>query len=175
MMVQSLIEDRFQLKMHREIKELPVYELLVAKSGLKMKLSADQSPEALQESGSKPPPLPQRGGPAPRGVLRMGRGSLETNGAPVSNFILGLSQQLGRPVIDKTGITGFYDIKLQWTPELGQGQVAPGGSEPAPPPPDISGPSIFTAIQEQLGLRLESSKGPVEVLVIDSVQKPTEN
>jgi uncharacterized protein (TIGR03435 family) len=82
---------------------------------------------------------------------------------------------LGRPVIDKTGITGFYDIKLQWTPELGQGQVAPGGSEPAPPPPDISGPSIFTAIQEQLGLRLESSKGPVEVLVIDSVQKPTEN
>jgi uncharacterized protein (TIGR03435 family) len=82
---------------------------------------------------------------------------------------------LGRPVIDKTGLTGFYDIKLQWTPELGQGQVAPGGPEPAPAPPDISGPSIFTAIQEQLGLRLESSKGPVEVLVIDSVQKPAEN
>jgi uncharacterized protein (TIGR03435 family) len=81
---------------------------------------------------------------------------------------------LGRPVIDKTGLQGFYDIKLQWTPELGQGPVPSGGSEPTPPP-DASGPSIFTAIQEQLGLRLESAKGPIEVLVIDSVQKPTEN
>ena len=105
----------------------------------------------------------------------MGRGSLETNGAPVANFIQGLSQQLGRPVIDKTGLKGLYDIKLQWTPEFGQGLAAPGSPEPTPPPVDVSGPSIFTAIQEQLGLRLESAKGPVEVLVIDSVQKPTEN
>jgi uncharacterized protein (TIGR03435 family) len=174
-MVQSLLEDRLQLKIHRETRELPVYELLVAKGGSKMSLSADQSPEKPPEPGSPPLSMPQRGAPAPRGMMKMGRGSLETNGVPISNFIMGLSQQLGRPVIDKTGLKGFYDIKLQWSPELGQGLFAPGSAEPAPPPSDASGPSIFTAIQEQLGLRLESAKGPVDVLVIDSVQKPTEN
>jgi len=165
LMLQSLIEDRFQLKMHRETKELPVYEIVVARGGPKIKPSEDQSPPS--------PGQPQRGGPMPRGSMRMGRGDLEANGVPVSNFILGLSQQLGRPVIDKTGLKGLYDFKLQWTPEFGQGPIVPGGPEPPPPPAD--GPSIFTAIQEQLGLRLESTKGPVEVLVIDSVQKPSEN
>jgi uncharacterized protein (TIGR03435 family) len=105
----------------------------------------------------------------------MGRGDLEANGVLVANLVAALSQQLGRTVIDKTDLKGFYDIKLQWTPELGQGPLGPGGPEPKEPPADASGPSIFTAIQEQLGLRLESAKGPVEVLVIDSVQKPTEN
>jgi len=167
LMLQSLIEDRFQLKIHRETKELPVYELVVARSGPKIKASEDQSPL----SGAPP----QRGGPIPRGSMRMGRGDLEATGVPVSNFILGLSQQLGRPVIDKTGLKGLYDIKLQWTPEFGQGPVVPGGPEPPRPPADAPGPSIFTAVQEQLGLRLESTKGPVDVLVIDSVQKPSEN
>jgi uncharacterized protein (TIGR03435 family) len=175
LMMQSLIEERFQLKMHRETRELPVYELVVAKGGSKMKLSEDQSPIRPPERGAPPPPLPQRGGPMPRGAMRMGRGDLEANGLPLANFIQALSQQLGRPVIDKTELKGLYDIKLQWTPELGQGPVAPGGPEPPPPPAEFSGPSIFTAVQEQLGLRLESTKGPVEVLIIDSVQKPTEN
>ena len=172
-MVQSLIEDRFQFKMHREARELPVYELVVAKGGAKVKLSEDQTPIRLPERGAPPPPPPQRGGPMPRGSMRLGRGDLEATGVPFSNFITALSNQLGRTVIDKTDLKGFYDIKLQWTPEIGQGPVVPGGPEPPPPPAD--GPSIFTAIQEQLGLRLESAKGPVEVLVIDSVQKPSEN
>jgi uncharacterized protein (TIGR03435 family) len=175
LMVQSLIEDRFQLKMHRETKELPVYELLVGKSGSKMKLSADQSPAKPPERGSPLPPPPQRGGPMPRGAMRVGRGALEANGVLITNLVAALSQQLGRTLIDKTDLKGFYDIKLEWTPEIGQGPVVPGGPEPPPPSGDTSGPSIFTAVQEQLGLRLESSKGPVEVLVIDSVQKPTEN
>ena len=174
LMVQSLLEDRFQLKLHRETKELPVYELFTAKGGSKMKLSADQSPIGPSERAS-PPPAPKEGGPMPRGTMGMGPGRVEANGVPIANFIQVLSQQLGRPVIDKTGLKGFYDIKLQWTPDLGGPFIKPGGTEPAPPPPDTSGPSIFTAIQEQLGLRLESAKGPVEVLVIDSVQKPTEN
>ncbi len=114
----------------------------------------------------------------PRGNMRMGRGNLEASGVPLANFIQALSQQLGRTVIDKTELKGLYDIKLQWTPEIGQGGgpfgPGPGGPEP-PPPPDPSGASIFTAVQEQLGLKLESTKGPVDVLVIDSVQKPTEN
>ena len=156
LMLQSLIEDRFQLKMHRETKELPVYEIVVARGGPKIKPSEDQSPPSLGQP-------PQRGGPMPRGNMRMGRGDLEANGVPVSNFILGLSQQLGRTIIDKTGLKGLYDFKLQWTPEFAGGPVVPGGPEPPPPPAD--GPSIFTAIQEQLGLRLESTKGPVEVFL----------
>jgi uncharacterized protein (TIGR03435 family) len=172
LMVQSLLEDRFQLKMHRDTKELPVYELLVAKSGSKMKLSDDQSQMRPPERGLPPP---QRGGPMPRGAMRVGRGAIEGNGVQFANLVTALSQQLGRTVIDKTDLKGFYDIKLEWTPELGQGPVGPGGPEPPAPPADASGPSIFTAVQEQLGLRLESAKGPVEVLVIDSVQKPMDN
>jgi len=94
----------------------------------------------------------------------------------VSNFVNFLVNQLGRPVIDKTGISGLYDLQLEWTP--GSEQV-PGPFPPhpaAPPPPaHASGPSLFTALQEQLGLRLESTKGPVEVVVVDSAQKPAEN
>ena len=110
----------------------------------------------------------------------MGRGSMFASAVPLSTLVNALSQQLGRPIIDKTDLKGLFDIQLQWTPELGQtfgpfGAVAPGGPEPPPPPIDPSGPSIFTALQEQLGLRLESTKGPVEVLVIDSVQPPSEN
>lgn len=175
MMVQSLIEDRFQARIHRETRELPVYELVVAKGGPKIKLSEDQSPFRPPERGAPPPPPPQPGGPTPRGSFRMGRGDLEANGVPLANFVQSLSQQLGRPIVDKTELkSGLYDFKLQWTPELGQGPGLPGPEAP-PPSVDASGPSIFTAIQEQLGLRLESTKGPVEILVIDSVQKPTEN
>jgi uncharacterized protein (TIGR03435 family) len=175
LMLQSLLQDRFQLKMHREAKEMPVYELAVAKGGPRIKLSADQSPIVAPERGAPLPPRPQRGGPMPRGAMAMGRGSFEAHGVPIANFIQGLSQQLGRPIIDKTGLKGFYDITLQWTPEFGVGLVKPGGPDTDPPPADASGPSIFTAIQEQLGLRLDSAKGPVDVLIIDSVQKPVEN
>jgi uncharacterized protein (TIGR03435 family) len=83
------------------------------------------------------------------------------------DFVQILSQQLSRTVIDKTGLPGLYDIKLQWTPELEQAGAALAVSD------DPSRPSIFTALQEQLGLKLESSKGPVEVLVVDSAQIPT--
>ena len=88
------------------------------------------------------------------------------------NFLV---NQLGRPVYDKTGLTGLFDFKLQWTPGSEQAPGPFGPAPDAPPPVDPSGPSLFTALQEQLGLRLESTKGPVEVVVIDSAQKPTEN
>lgn len=176
--MQSLLEDRFQLKFHKETKELPVYELTVAKGGSKLKLNEDQSPFRLPERGDEPPPRPQRGGTMPRGNISMGRGNFEGRGVPFSALVQVLSQQIGRTIINKTDIgAGLYDFKLQWTPDVGQ-----GGGPVGPPPPgveqlpvDPNGPSIFTAIQEQLGLKLESTKGPVEVMVIDSVQKPTEN
>jgi len=177
--MQTLLEDRFQLKFHRETKELPVYELTVVKGGAKLKLNEDQSPFLPPERGAPPPPPPQRGATMSRGSMRIGRGNLEAVGVPFSGFVNSLSQQLGRTVINKTDIgQGLYDIKLQWTPEVesGGGPFGPLPAGAGPPPPgDPSGPSIFTAVQEQLGLKLESTKGPVEVIVIDSAQKPAEN
>jgi uncharacterized protein (TIGR03435 family) len=168
--IQSLLENRFQLQVHRETRELPVYELLVAKGGSKMKLSDDQTVQ-LRASGDPPPP--ERAGSLPRGSMRAGRGNLETNALPFTNFVSALSGITGRKVVDKTGLIGFYDIKLQWTPDPVPADAA--APRPEVPPVDSNGPSLFTAIQEQLGLKLESAKGPVEVLVIDSVSKPTEN
>jgi bla regulator protein blaR1 len=86
---------------------------------------------------------------------------------------LALSRVVGRPVVDKTGLTGTFDMTLHWTPDDTQAFLAP--AQPATAPPENSGPSIFTALQEQLGLRLDSQKGPVEVLVIDSAQLPSAN
>jgi uncharacterized protein (TIGR03435 family) len=97
--------------------------------------------------------------------------------APLSMLAGTLSNQLGRPVIDKTGLTGKFDFKLDWTPDLGQneGPFGKGPEGEASPPPNNDGPTLFTALQEQLGLRLESQKGPVEMIVIDKVEKPSEN
>jgi uncharacterized protein (TIGR03435 family) len=178
--LQSLLEDRFQLKLHRETRELAAYELVIAKGGSKVKLSEDQSPIKPPDRGdsSKPPQVFRPGGPMPRGSMWMRVGGLEANGVEFSSFVQMLSQQVGRTIIDKTGLKGLVDLKLQWTPEMGQRGTPfgplPAGGDP-PPASDPSGPSIFTAVQEQLGLKLESTKGPVEVLIIDSVEKPTEN
>ena len=86
-----------------------------------------------------------------------------------------LTQSVGRPVIDKTGLTGYYDFALQWMPQPGSGmpfQLA-GAPPAAPPAAEPDGPNLFTAVQEQLGLKLESARGPVEVIVIDRLEKPT--
>jgi uncharacterized protein (TIGR03435 family) len=153
LMLQSLLEDRFNLKLHRELRDEPVYELTIAKGGLKLKEAAN----SLKQQ--------QRG-------MRIGRGQLTGTAAPIVILVNVLSQQLGRSVIDKTGLAGQYDFELKWTPDVGQAQ---GGPADAGPPPDLGGPSLFTALQEQLGLKLESTKGPVDVLVIDRAEKPSEN
>jgi uncharacterized protein (TIGR03435 family) len=159
LMLQSLLEDRFKLKSHFETKELPVYNLVVGKGGPKLKES-----EAGQED---------------RQMQRMGRGQASLNGANMAMLVRLISQALGRDVIDKTGLTGRYDIELKWTPDEAA-MRGPGEGPERPPtentaPPDTSGPSLFTAVQEQLGLKLESSKGPVGILVVDHVEKASEN
>jgi len=156
--LQALLAGRFQLTLHHETKQQPVYALAIGKNGSK-----------LQESHSKQDAR----------HMMMGRGNFDGEGVPLEMLTSALSRQLGRPVLDRTGLKGNFDFKLQWTPDPGQsaGQFAgppPPGAE-APPPPDPNGPSIFTAIQEQLGLRLESQKGPVDLIVIDRVEKPSEN
>jgi len=110
--------------------------------------------------------------------MRVGRGQLTAQAVPMTPFANMLSQQLQRTVVDKTGLTGKYDIELNWTPDQGAEPMfkgpdgAPQRSDAAP---DSSGPSIFTALQEQLGLKLQSAKGPVETIVIDHVEMPSEN
>jgi uncharacterized protein (TIGR03435 family) len=176
LMTQTLLEDRFQLKVHRETKEVPVYALLPGKSGLKL-------PEAKEGNCVKPgPDLPPPGRgpgqlpPTPCGGFFMGPNTLVGGKISMKQFADGLSNILGRPVLDKTGFTGTFDVKLEFSPEgtafAGGLPGIPGG---LPPVFDTSGPSIFTAVQDQLGLKLESQKGPGEVLIIDHAEKPSEN
>ncbi len=159
LMLQGLLEDRFKLKSHFETKELPVYNLVVGKGGPQLKESAS--------------------GDQDRQMQRFGRGQATLNGANMAMLVRMISQALGRDVIDKTGLTGRYDIELKWTPDEnamrgpGEGPERPPSETPAPP--DNSGPSLFTAVQEQLGLKLESSKGPVGILVVDHVERASEN
>jgi bla regulator protein blaR1 len=152
-MMQGLLADRFQLVFHRETKDLPMYALVVGKNGSKLK-------EVAEGNG------PQ---------VRMGRGLIQGQGMGMDMFATQLSNALGRSVTNKTGLGASYDIKLEWTPEQSGGMVQrDGGGADAAAPAD-AGPSIFAALQEQLGLRLESTKGPVTLLVIDKAEKASEN
>lgn len=176
LMMQTLLADRFKLSLRRETKEMPVYALVVAKDGPKLHEAKDV--EINQQDA--PPDAPKTAAPvgdkAPRGTMRMGRGQLSAQAVRLSMLANLLSSEVGRSVIDKTGLTGVYDIELKWTPDQSQGQMFKGADTgDSAPPPDTSGPTIFTALQEQLGLKLESQKGPVEMFVIERVEKPTEN
>jgi uncharacterized protein (TIGR03435 family) len=139
-LLRQLLADRFQFKFHRETKDLPVYALIADKRGPTMKRSA---PDAQYHWG-------------------VGRGQWNVTRVSMAQFARSLAREVGRTVVDLTGIAGNYDFKLEWTPE---------STETTPE----AGPSIFTALQEQLGLRLESRKLPIEILVVDRVDKPSEN
>ena len=154
-MMQARLAERFKLVGHRETRELPMYALVVARSGLKVRLT-----EAPGIMGQNPFSMP-------------GRGRLIGTGVSAEMLAKVLSNQLGRSVQDQTGLRGIFDFKLEWAPD-----PQTGGAEGAPPEPvDLrTGRSLFSAIQEQLGLKLEARKGTVEVLVIDHIERtPTEN
>jgi uncharacterized protein (TIGR03435 family) len=136
-MIQALLADRFKLVAHTETRQLPIYNLVLAKNG--------------------PTLQPAKNGRA----YNTRKGHFSDQGATAAVLAEQLAEELGRPVVDKTGLTDHYDITLTWTPD---------NSATAD-----SGPSIFTAIQEQLGLKLESAKGPVETLVVDHIEAPTPN
>ena len=109
-------------------------------------------------------------------IMMNGRGELTMTGAALECFADVLSRQLGRLVVDKTGLKGEYDFTLKWTPDEGPGQPCAAVRPEMPRRrPDASGPTIFTALQEQLGLKLETQKGPVDTIVIDHVERPSEN
>ena len=169
-MLQALLADRFKLAVHHDSKELSIYALVVAKNGPKLH---EAKPGDTYPNGIKGPDGVGRGG-----IMRMGRGQLTGQALPLSALARLLTDQLGRTVVDKTGLPGNYDFTLQWTPDESQGAMFRGpdtGPQGSAPSADPSGPSLFTALQEQLGLKLESQKGPVETYVIDHAEKPSEN
>jgi bla regulator protein blaR1 len=137
----ALLADRFQLIVHKETKEQPIYALVPAKYGSKLREAKEPGPR-LMTNGRR----------------------MQGSAVSIEMLTQVLSSQMERPVVDKTGLTGKYDFVLEWTPDMG----AAGDSGPV-------GPTIFTALQEQLGLRLESPKGPVQNIVIDRAEKPSEN
>lgn len=151
LVLQAVLADRFQLKVHRETKDLPVYALAVARNGPKMKESA---PDDKFSAGFEMRPFAR----------------MTNRKTTMTQFAGFLSIHAGRPVVDRTDLPGSYDFTLEWNLDDVQ-QSEPGGTIGASP----ARPSIFTAIQEQLGLKLEPSKAPVEVLVIDHAEKPSEN
>jgi uncharacterized protein (TIGR03435 family) len=152
-MVQKLLADRFKLTFHYEKQELPVYALTVARNGPK-----------LTKSAGDPNGLPS--------LLFRGLGLLPAQNASMTDFANVMqSAVLDRPVVDRTGLAGKYDFVLNWTPD--DSQVRSMGAVVPPPPDNAKVPGLFTAIEEQLGLRFESTRAPVQVLVIDRVEKPT--
>jgi bla regulator protein blaR1 len=147
--VQALLKDRFQLQLHPETRIAPIYSPAIAKAGIKSSgLSATQSP--------------QRG-------ITAGQGTMLGEAASMTQLAYKLSRLLQRPVVNNTALAGNYDFKLEWTPDLSPS--APDGQ----PVETSLGPSLFSALQQQLGLRLEATKGPMDVIVIDHVDKPSEN
>jgi uncharacterized protein (TIGR03435 family) len=140
LMMQTVLADRFKLKVHRETNNHPIYELVVAKSGCKLKESPAGEPQRM--------------------MIRNGR--IVSHAVPVFNMISNLSYETGRIVVDKTGLTGDYDFTLNWTPEEQSGT-------------DGAGPSIFTALEEQLGLKLVPAMGPVDTIVVDRIEQPSPN
>jgi uncharacterized protein (TIGR03435 family) len=176
-MMQGLLADRFQLKAHRETRELPVYELVVARNGHRLK----EVPAPPDRVTGTPPPPPGVSALPTGEVLHYSSG-IAGSAVPLSSVVSALSLLLGRPVVDKTGIKGYYDFKMLFSREGLTSTVSGSplrlelGPVPgAEPGAGASAPSIFTAVQEYLGLMLDSTRSPVEVLVIDSVQKPKEN
>jgi uncharacterized protein (TIGR03435 family) len=173
-MLQGLLADRFKLAAHHETKELPIYALVLARSDGTL---GSQLRRNDCESAGSAPAAPDATQPRRCGSISNGFGRLTIRAMPMAQILQFLSPSVNRVVLDRTGLIGNFDLDLQWTPDVPQ--APPGGRPPGEPPllngqiVDPNGPSIFTALQEQLGLKLESTKGPVDVLVIDHVEQPT--
>jgi uncharacterized protein (TIGR03435 family) len=185
LMLQSLLEERYQLKFHREMREMPVYALVAAKGGLRLTSTreggcVEPTPNTPPDwaGGRMAPPLDGPLPPARCGTLRvmLGSAGAEMQGGKISMAELArsLSLVMDRTVIDRTGFAGLPDIHLTFLPDDSTAAMPPPPPGAAPAL-EMKTPSILTALQEQLGLRLESTKGQVEVIVIDHAERPSSN
>lgn len=189
LMLRTLLAERFKLAVHTETKDQPIYALVLARSdgrlGPQLKKSEADCAAVMAAArgrgpgrGMPPPGPPQPGEAMPCGI-RIGMGNMTVGGSPLAQFANSLGMFTGRVVIDRTGLAGNYDFNLTWTPDQ-MPQRPPGAPVDQPIRAngvdiDPNGPSIFTAVQEQLGLKLDSQRGPVAMLVIDHAEKPIEN
>jgi uncharacterized protein (TIGR03435 family) len=160
-MVQALLADRFKLLAHREQRDGPAFRLTRVDANRAARLTAAKV-DCAAAAAEKPREIIQGC------TTRISPGTIVMEGAPIARLVDTLSGLLGRAVIDDTGLTGRFDLELQWQPPLPPG---PAGTPPAAP----DGPSLFTAIREQLGLRLDAGRAPVDALVIDRLERPTPN
>ena len=171
-MLQNLLADRFTLVARREMREMPIYALVLDRTdgrlgpGLRRSNVDCAALAAAARPGDLPPSQPAGPGPfcGTRTNNTAGVMHVAMHGIPLANFVRNLSAAAGRFVVDKTGLSGPFELELEFTPDQGVGGA---------PPTEF--PSLFAALQEQLGLRLEAQKGSVEVLVIDSAERPTED
>ena len=153
-MLRQILAERFGLVAHRETRELPVYAMSVAKGGPKLKeFVFDPAVPASARRG---------------GGVQMSMGMIAAHECTIPYFLSMLSRQLGRTVVDRTGLTGNYDFTLRWSPDNSATSASEGAQADTLP-------SIFTAVQEQLGLKLESTKAPASVLVVDHLERPSQN
>jgi uncharacterized protein (TIGR03435 family) len=153
LMLQQILTERFKIAIHHEDRELPVYNLVPAKSGVKT-------------SGVKPVDTTK-----PGQFLSTGDDHISMHNQPISSLAAALTRATHRTVIDKTGLTGKYDLELKYTPDNPDPAMAQDDKSRA----NTEAPTLFTALQEQLGLKLESAKGPVDCIVIDHIEQPTAN
>jgi uncharacterized protein (TIGR03435 family) len=168
-MLQGLLEDRFKLRIRREVKDAPVYALNVAKGGFKLKPLADGSCVPRDGGATSPASGQKRCGGTNINFGR-GGGTLQLTGVNLAEFSRDIQNFVDRPVIDRTGITGLFDFRLEFAADENTPGLAAGTSA------ESSGrPSLFTALQEQLGLKLDAAKGPNEFLVINSIERPSDN
>jgi uncharacterized protein (TIGR03435 family) len=176
-MLRNLLADRFNLRAHIERREMPIFEMVLTRSDGRLGPSAratdvNCAERAAGRNGGALPPAPSAGVRLDRPLcgLMLRPGVLIAGGMTMGEFARELAPQVNRFVLDRTGITGFFDFDVQFTPE----QIAPPPPGVPPlPPVDPNGPSLFTALQEQLGIRLHATREPIDVLVIDTISRPT--
>jgi bla regulator protein blaR1 len=181
-MLRRLLKERFHLEVHNESRELPVYSMVTSRTD--KKLGAKVSPAAVDCAALRgargsappagPPPVPT-GFDRPQCGIRIAPGTMLAGSVTMEQLASAFSRLpiVARPVFNRTEVTGNFDLELKWTPPQIPAAAPPGA--PPLPPIDPDGPSFFTAVQEQLGLKLESIKGPVDVVVIDRADHPTED
>jgi bla regulator protein BlaR1 len=176
LMLRALLAERFNLAVHEEQKDLPIYALVKARQdgrlGAQIKTSTVDCSAGRGRAGQPPPPPPAPPAPGERPPcgMRLLVGNISGGSVTMSQFTNLLSRMAGRIVVDKTALSGAFDIDLQWTPDRLPVGPPPAGA-PVQPPVDPDGPSIFTAVQEQLGLKLEPQTEPVAVVVVDRLTK----
>ena len=167
-LIRALLKDRFKLAVHNETREMPIFALVAARSDGRLgpQLSKSSVDCAAYMAGPHPPPEPGR---TPTCGASIGMGTLSGKAISMAQLATSLAPFAGRFSVDKTGLTGGFDVELKWAPDVGFPVPA------ATTATEHLSPSLFTALQEQLGLKLVSDKGPVAVLVVDRLEEPTAN